>query len=113
MEVVNKAKFQKMCNDKARRFIRSKLRNFVVPHFYIIWKISKDPIVGRPIVAGYNINTGIHICGALFKRIQISLWKMQSFLLNNWYGNIKPSFQTRSLQWTFGHYFAKMFNQDI
>ena len=25
-----------------------------IPHFYIIWKILKNPIVGRPIVAGYN-----------------------------------------------------------
>ena len=24
------------------------------PHFYIVWKILKKPIVGRPIVAGYN-----------------------------------------------------------
>ena len=28
--------------------------NFNIPHFYIIWKILKNPIVGRPIVAGYN-----------------------------------------------------------
>ena len=27
---------------------------FDIPHFYIIWKILKNPIVGRPIVAGYN-----------------------------------------------------------
>ena len=25
-----------------------------IPHFYIIWKILQNPIVGRPIVAGYN-----------------------------------------------------------
>ena len=25
-----------------------------MPHFYIIWKILKNPIVGRPIVAVYN-----------------------------------------------------------
>jgi len=25
-----------------------------IPHFYIIWKILKNPIVGRPICAGYN-----------------------------------------------------------
>ena len=25
-----------------------------IPHFYIIWKILKNPVVGRPIVAGYN-----------------------------------------------------------
>ena len=27
---------------------------FDIPHVYIIWKILKNPIVGRPIVAGYN-----------------------------------------------------------
>ena len=27
---------------------------FDIPYFYIIWKILKNPIVGRPIVAGYN-----------------------------------------------------------
>ena len=32
----------------------SKIDSFSVPHFYIIWKILKNPIVGRPIVAGYN-----------------------------------------------------------
>ena len=25
-----------------------------IPHFNIIWKILKNPIVGRPIVAGFN-----------------------------------------------------------
>ena len=53
-EVVNKYKKQKMCNVKEENFILSKLRNFTIPHFYIIWKILKNPIVGRPIVAGYN-----------------------------------------------------------
>ena len=32
----------------------SNLNKFNIPHFYIIWKILKNPIVGRPIVAGYN-----------------------------------------------------------
>ena len=53
-EVVNKYKKQKICNVKEENFILSKLRNFTIPHFYIIWKILKNPIVGRPIVAGYN-----------------------------------------------------------
>ena len=30
-----------------------------IPHFYILWKMHKNPVVGRPIVAGYNwITTG-------------------------------------------------------
>ena len=53
-EVVNKYKKHKICNVKEENFILSKLRNFTIPHFYIIWKILKNPIVGRPIVAGYN-----------------------------------------------------------
>ena len=32
----------------------SKLYVFDTPHFYIIWKIHTNPIVGRPILAGYN-----------------------------------------------------------
>ena len=31
-----------------------KVSNFCITHFYIIWKLLKNPIVGRPIVAGYN-----------------------------------------------------------
>ena len=32
----------------------SNVHKFVIPHFYIIWKILKNPPVGRPIVAGYK-----------------------------------------------------------
>ena len=52
--VVIKFKNFKMCNDKEENFILSKIKNFTIPHFYIIWKILTNPIVGRPIVAGYN-----------------------------------------------------------
>ena len=34
-------------------FLLSKMHICVIPNFYIIWKILKNPIVGRPIVAGY------------------------------------------------------------
>ena len=27
---------------------------FKIPHFYIVWKNLKDPLVGRPFVAGYD-----------------------------------------------------------
>ena len=46
-EVVNKYKKQKTCNVKEENFILSKLRNFTIPHFYIIWKILKNPIASR------------------------------------------------------------------
>ena len=32
----------------------SKEQVFKIPHFYIIWKILKNPPVGRPIIAGYD-----------------------------------------------------------
>ena len=53
-EVVNKYKNQKVCNVKEENFTSSKFHNFTIPHFYITWKILKNPTVGRPIVAGYN-----------------------------------------------------------
>ena len=43
------------CLYQEPNFLLSKIENFTVPHFYIIWKILKNPIVGRPIVAGYNL----------------------------------------------------------
>ena len=36
------------------KFLLSKIEFFSIPHFFIIWKILKNPMVGRPIVAGYN-----------------------------------------------------------
>ena len=33
------------------KFLKIFLDNFDIPKFYIIWKIHKNPIVGRPIVA--------------------------------------------------------------
>ena len=53
-EVVNKHKIRKNCDNKEATFILSKFKKFTIPHFYIIWKILKNPIVGRPIVAGYD-----------------------------------------------------------
>ena len=42
------------CTKKEAEFLLSKMYVFDIPHFYIIWKILKNPIVGRPIVAVYN-----------------------------------------------------------
>ena len=45
----------------------SKIDSFSILHFYIIWKILKNPPVGRPIVAGYNwILTPASICVGYF-----------------------------------------------
>ena len=42
------------CSQKEKEFLLSNVSNYVIPHFYIIWKILKNPPVGRPIVAGYK-----------------------------------------------------------
>ena len=36
------------------KLILSKIDCFAIPHLYKIWKIVKNPQVGRPIIAGYN-----------------------------------------------------------
>ena len=52
--IVSKYKNRGNCSKKETDFLLSRTNNFKIPHFYIIWKILKNPIVGRPIVAGYN-----------------------------------------------------------
>jgi len=54
MDVVNKYVTKKECSHKEAAFLLSKSHIFTIPHFYIIWKILKNPPVGRPIVAGYD-----------------------------------------------------------
>ena len=39
---------------KEKEFLLSNIHNYVIPHFYIIWKIQKNPPVRRPIFAGYK-----------------------------------------------------------
>ena len=51
---MNKHTLKGSCSKKESVVLLSKLQKFKIPHFYIIWKILKNPIVGRPIVAGYN-----------------------------------------------------------
>ena len=51
---MNKDTLKGICSNKEAAFLLSNLNKFKIPHFYIIWKILKNPIVGRPIVAGYN-----------------------------------------------------------
>ena len=43
-----------VCSNKEAAFLLSNLNKFKIPHFYIIWKILKNPILGSPIEAGYN-----------------------------------------------------------
>ena len=52
LDVVNKYFAKKECSQKQAVFLTSKSRLFTIPHFYIIWKILKNPPIGRPIVAG-------------------------------------------------------------
>ena len=53
-EVVNKFVVKKECSQKHGLFLLSKSKLFTVPHFSIIWKMLKNPPIGRPIVTGYN-----------------------------------------------------------
>ena len=38
----------------ARKYLSSCNEDFSLPHFDILWKIHKNPTVGRPIVASYK-----------------------------------------------------------
>ena len=53
-DMVNRNKLGAFCKEKEKDFLLTKFVNFMIPHFYIIWKLLKNPIVARPIVAGYN-----------------------------------------------------------
>ena len=53
-KTVNKHMIKGSCSKFEAKFLLSKIDSFSIPHFYIIWKILKNPPVGRPIVAGYN-----------------------------------------------------------
>ena len=52
--IVRKHMEKGSCSYQEAKFLLSKIESFSIPHFYIIWKILKKPMVGRPIVAGYN-----------------------------------------------------------
>ena len=52
--IVRKHMEKGSCPYQEAKFLLSKMESFSIPHFYIIWKILKNPIVGRPIEAGYN-----------------------------------------------------------
>ena len=51
---VNRHFYLGNCSQKEKDFLLSNVYNYAIPHFYIIWKILKNPIIGRPIVAGYK-----------------------------------------------------------
>ena len=68
--IVRKHMEKGSCSYQEAKFLLSETESFTVPHFYIIWKILKNPIVGRPIVAGYNwILTPASILWELFLKI--------------------------------------------
>ena len=62
------------CTKTEADFLLSKIFIYDIPHFYIIWKILKNPIVGRPIVAGY-INPRFNFCRSLFERVLFQIRK--------------------------------------
>ena len=57
------------CSHPEAKFLLSKIESFSIPHFYIIWKILKNLIVGRAIVVGYNwiLTPASIFVGALLK----------------------------------------------
>ena len=70
------------CTKKEAEFLLSKLFIYDIPHFYIIWKILKNPIVGTPICAGYcwilttaSIYVGHYLDGQLKSRKNIGIIK--------------------------------------
>ena len=54
MDVVNRFKIANICSEKEKAYFLSKSNNFTIPHFYIIWKILKVPMLGSSIDAGDN-----------------------------------------------------------
>ena len=53
-KVVDRHFYLGYCSQKEKEFLLANVYNYVIPHFLIIWKILKNPPVGRPIVAGYK-----------------------------------------------------------
>jgi len=78
LEIVNKYSLRNECSKKEKDFLLSKTSGFTIPHFYIIWKILKNPIIGRPIVAGYDwILTPVSIfAGHILKEMNVAKKKM-------------------------------------
>ena len=58
--LVEKHLYKGNCSIKEAKFLLSNMDEFKIPHFYIIWK-SLNPLVGRPIVAGYNWILSLHL----------------------------------------------------
>ena len=46
--------YKQNCSGKEAKFLLSNLEGYKIPHFYFIWKILKNPIIGTSIVARYN-----------------------------------------------------------
>ena len=51
--IVQKSEYKGCITQTEKDFLFSKEKVFKIPHFYIIWKILKNPPIGRPIVTGY------------------------------------------------------------
>ena len=68
--IVRKHMEKGSCSYQEAKFLLSKIESFSIPHFYIIWKILKNPMVGRPIVAGYNwlLTTSVYFRRHVSKR---------------------------------------------
>ena len=47
-------KFDILLSNQDKKFLLQNIEKFTIPYFYILPKIVKNPIVGRPILAGCN-----------------------------------------------------------
>ena len=52
--IVERHKYKGSITQTEKEFLLSKEQVFKIPYFYIVWKILKNPPIGRPIVAGYD-----------------------------------------------------------
>ena len=88
---------------KEKEFLLSNIHNYVIPHFYIIWKIQKNPPVRRPIFAGYKwIFTPASIFVGHF--LKESYYKFDSILNDNLSLVKLLEFQRFDKNWFFGYY---------
>jgi len=78
------------CSQKEKEFLLSNVFNYVIPHFYIIWKILKNPPVGRPIVAGFLLQL-LYLSDIFWRNLTVNLIPFTMIawvLLNFWNSNV-------------------------
>ena len=91
INIINEAKFilQHLCDKyknllppKEKEYVLSKIDDFAVPLFYILAKVHKNPIVGRPICAGHSwiLTPASQVCGTYLQPFLKLYWKIPNHL---------------------------------